>query len=485
MVQIIPRFDTAGDRFARAFGGAASSASQLIPEELMKRREQKRLSDLLGFDVSDIRDPKFLEQLFEHSLSQQKLNEQRAYEEKLGGPERQQLSRLIGKDVRDIRNPDFLKQLLNQEIDKQAVQEERSHEEQGRLREEAFGQQERDQLARLLGQDISNIRNPDLHKLFLQSKFSKEENAEKRAYEQQKLAEEQQMGLADYDTIKKHFGEDIADLYKSFSTGGKTRLVNSLIDSLERREKFSDLLEGAYDEGTVPRANLEDIKEEPARTRLPDYTIRPKGFSKQEWAKERSGWIKSNTESLDKARDKLKGNKRDILGTKKLQKLNDSHELPEGLGRWIINPKTGEPYGIAQLAQQAPTAAQEWVKEIARFGNRAKDAYGSRVTNFDLAQYMKQFPTLLNTPEGRRNILKMMEINYELDSLYDKSVQKILDEKGAGNIPPAEVDRVARAMIKDREEQLFTDYLNIENENESSFMGEGTKRPSLEEIFSG
>jgi len=222
---------------------------------------------------------------------------------------------------------------------------------------------------------------------------------------------------------------------------------------------------------------------EKGKLNLPDYNVRPQGFTPQEWAKNRTEWGKKNNETLNTARDRLKGNKRDVLGTKKLQKL--SSNLPEGLSRFIINPSTGEPYKLAQLTEKSPTAAQEWVKEISRFGNRAKDAFGSRVTNFDLFQYMKQFPSLLNTKEGRDNILKMMEINYELDSLYDKAVQRILDQKGSSNIPPEEVDRVARGLIKNREDELFDEYLNIESQNENSFMQEGSQneKPRLEDLF--
>lgn len=330
---------------------------------------------------------------------------------------------------------------------------------------------ENEQIENLVGEDISAIRDPKLRQMFINR------------------AQELKSGLMDYETIKKFAGEDVADFYKASPIGGKTKIVDAIVNSIRRGEQFGESLRGALEPQVTetPHPEIEEITEEKGKLNLPDFTKRPKGTTPESWEKTRKEWTTKNVETLDKARDRLKGNKRDILGTKKLIKINESHELPEGLERFIINPKTGDPYGIAQLSGKVPKAAQEWVKEIARFGNRAKDSFGSRVTNFDLYQYMKQFPNLINTPEGRRNILKMMEINYELDSLYDKTVQKIIDQKGSGNIPPDEVDRIARGLIKDREEELFDRYLNLESENEFSFLEGGldNQRPSLEEIFGG
>lgn len=345
-------------------------------------------------------------------------------------------------------------------------------------------------------------KGAEFGKMAYQAEQQKKLQEQRFAHESQENSkrreEELSQGLMDYDTVKKFAGQDVADFYKASPVGGKTKIVQAIVDSLQRGEKFGDMLGSAGSQTQeAPQPEIQNIlqgMEEPERMQekspsnklnLPDYNIRPQGFTPKEWATQRSGWAKSNKETLDTSRDRLKGNKRDMLGTKKLQKLNESKALPEGLGRWIINPSTGEPYKVAQLAQQAPTEAQEWVKEISRFGNRAKDAFGSRVTNFDLYQYMKQFPTLLNTSEGRSNILRMMEINYELDSLYDKAVQRILDQKGAANIPPEEVDRIARGLIKDKEDDLFNQYLNLESENDESFMQEGMQggKPSLEDFF--
>lgn len=344
--------------------------------------------------------------------------------------------------------------------------------------EELLGRQERKQLGSLIGEDVNDIRNPQFMQQILASGLSAKK-------EQQKKQAELEESKEDYETINRLFGKDAADLHKAFTTGGQTDLAKKLLDSLIRGETFSDKLSGKSppDIDETPTFNENEISKGSGKLDLPDYTQRPKGTTPASWEKTRKDWTKANVEFLNTARDRLKGNKRDLLGTQKLQKL--SADLPQGLERLLINPKTGEPYKLAQLTEKVPTAVQEWTKEIARFGNRAKDAFGSRVTNFDLFQYMKQFPSLLNSKEGRDNILRMMEINYELDSLYDRAIQRIIDQKGAGNIPPDEVDKVARSLIKEREEQLYEEYLNIENTNDSLFLNENSsnEKQSLEDIF--
>lgn len=98
MVQIIqerPK-ETFGDRFARAFGNAAGSAAQEIPQALIGRAERKQLGDLIGQDVSNIRNPDIQKLLLQGRLAQQ-------LEEK----------KLAGKNVQQKEKLDFLNKIFN------------------------------------------------------------------------------------------------------------------------------------------------------------------------------------------------------------------------------------------------------------------------------------------------------------------------------------------------------------------------------------
>lgn len=341
-------------------------------------------------------------------------------------------------------------------------------------------------LSGLIGKDISDIRDPQMRQKFVDMALRKEEAAEKARLEE--------LSLPDYETVKKQFGKDFADLYRISPTGGKTELLKAGLQALGRGEDISQMFSGMGDqefespeertiEKPIPQLEKGKIAE---NFKFPDFTKRPKGFTAKEWADERKEWGKENAKLYEEGRGKIKAIDRDLLGTRKLKQLNESGKVAQDLSRLLINPSTGNFYSLAQLVGAVPEEAQEWAKEIARFGNRAKDAFGSRVTNFDLQQYMKQFPSLLNTPQGRKGILRMMQINYDLDRLYENARQQIYHKKGLTEIPPEEVDRLAREMIRDETERLENEFLGIDNQVANYSIREAKEtgeRPALEDIF--
>jgi hypothetical protein len=275
-----------------------------------------------------------------------------------------------------------------------------------------------------------------------------------------------------YADIKSAFGKRFADIWKASPTGGKTELLKAGIDAKVRGSDIQDLLEG-----TEGSEGIEEPKEEEKTPQMqkgqiskdykwPDYNKRPQGYSPKEWIDERKTWRKDNSPVFLENKTKLQNNKRDAIGIKNLNRISD--KLPEGMERYIINPETGEPYGLAQLAEKVPPEVQEWVKETARFQNRAKDAFGSRVTNFDLVSYMKQFPGLLNTKEGRKRILKMMSVNNQLDQLYENALQKVYQKYGLNGIPLEEADNLAQKFIEEETDKLSNEYLQVDEENAMS-----------------
>lgn len=336
-------------------------------------------------------------------------------------------------------------------------------------------------VGRGLGQGIG--RSADFASQLLGNKF------------QQKA--EQDALQPDLETVEKTFGKKFADIFKAAPTGGKTELLKHGIDALTRGHNLDDMLSGmgvrkdfsddrmqmsnpqdpAYDKKTPSKLN----RKAPAVTNnydFPDFKNPPQGYTPKEWNKEKSGWRKENAPLFEENTKRIKQLKTDEMGIKKLQKLSPS--LPEGFGRLIVNPTSGEFYGLAQLAQLPSKEAQEWVKEIARFGNRAKDAFGSRVTNFDLQQYMKQFPGLLNSKEGRESILTMMDINNQLDALYERSINSVYKRYGLANIPQEEAQRIAEDLISDETDRLFNEYIGLDEQNKMS-----SEQPEEEQELSG
>jgi hypothetical protein len=97
-----------------------------------------------------------------------------------------------------------------------------------------------------------------------------------------------------------------------------------------------------------------------------------------------------------------------------------------GWERLNINPKTGD----LIIPGLASPEAQQFVKTVNDFTIQAKDSYGSRVTNFDLNQFMRRLPTLANSEEGRARILEQMKIINDLNIMYEKSLHNVFDEYG-------------------------------------------------------
>jgi hypothetical protein len=283
----------------------------------------------------------------------------------------------------------------------------------------------------------------------------------------------------DYESVKNIAGKEFADVYKVASKGGKTALMKSWLDSKQRNidlfnpgnKKNNDEVsfDGSEEEEVTPNGVEfeEDLEEEvtpaPKKTskeKWPDFTKPEAGYTPKEWAKERSGWRKENLPFFKKNVEMIKGGKQDRADFKRLGHINE--KMPDDASRILINPKTGELYGAAQLANYASPEVQEFAKIIARFQNRAKDAFGSRVTNFDLQSYMKQFPSLLNTQEGRRRILDLLQKNSEISEVYDKELDKIYKKYGLHNIPYEKADELVIQRQGDKINNLLKEYSEID-----------------------
>ena len=382
----------------------------------------------------------------------------------------------------------------------------------GQYQQQKQQRQQQSQLANLLfGDQGQQYKNLPIEAQLRAAQLQAEQNKLT-----QKSEQEQQIELRDYGIIKDNFGKKFADVWRAAPQGGRTELVKSGVDALVRGENLEDLLKGVSENEVedqvtdrrdlqkLPHATEDYITEEvpqiedgqlPKGYKYPDFSMKPKGFTPKEWMEEKRGWRKENAPLFTENKKKLSNTKRDKLSTKNLDKLNKSEKLPKDLGRLMIDPETGDLRTYAQLAGIASPETQQWVKEIARFQNRAKDAFGSRVTNFDLMSFMKQFPNLLNTQDGRQRILEMIKINYELDELYQNSLDQVYKKYGLGNIPQESADELAQKLIEKRTTELEKDYLRVSEgvevvkslENKGYKKGDKAANPKTGEkyIFNG
>jgi hypothetical protein len=79
---------------------------------------------------------------------------------------------------------------------------------------------------------------------------------------------------------------------------------------------------------------------------------------------------------------------------------------------------------------------------------------------------MKQFPGLMNTEEGRRRILKMMDTNYKLDELYENALKQVYQHYKLSGISPVDADKLAQDMIEEQADGYINQYLELEEGSE-------------------
>lgn len=262
------------------------------------------------------------------------------------------------------------------------------------------------------------------------------------------------------ETIEKAFGPTAAKVWKASSTGGRTELLKTMLDAKLRGENVNNLLSGAnINDGESPEmVNAAAQSAVTGEFKYPKLDLYA-GLKPNEKPRFRETLRKENTPLFNDAVRRVHGIESEGRLIDVLERINNSGNLPEGLGRVIINPSTKQPYGIAELTGLVNADTQRWIKTINDFTTKAKDVYGSRVTNFDLQQFMARLPGLLNTPDGRKVILSQMKIVGKISAIYDRALRDIYQHYGADKITPEQANALSERKIASEkrglEDQLF------------------------------
>lgn len=186
----------------------------------------------------------------------------------------------------------------------------------------------------------------------------------------------------------------------------------------------------------------------------------PRETTPAEREKWRTSNQKENNKLLQATKTKSNAHTNALLRYNHLTNLNDSGKLPEGIGRFVINPETGEPYGAASLLGIVNKETQDFVKTVNDFLVDAKTYFGGRVTNFDIQAFKSRLPTLMNTEEGRRLIIEQMKIMEELQVVHDKELERGLKHYGR-NASYTDIQNVVDEKTTGREEALIGKMNNV------------------------
>lgn len=254
------------------------------------------------------------------------------------------------------------------------------------------------------------------------------------------MLQEKEIAKREREFTERGLPPPLARLAAIAPVGGQTEIFKSALEEFRRGQKPS--LKVSEDEGISPEEKEEEV----------DVGLTPAERIKREETRfgkqlERYEGLETKINSLSTENSKIQ----------RLQQLNEGGNLPKGLGRLNVNLKSGE----LRVPFLAGADTQEFVKIVNDFLSGAKDTFGARVTNFELDRFMKRLPTLLNTEEGRRAILRQMEIINEINTLHDQGVLDEFDKRGGiRKIDYDQAVRNSKRKIKPEIEDLRKEYIS-------------------------
>lgn len=258
-------------------------------------------------------------------------------------------------------------------------------------------------------------------------------------------------------------------------------------ESTQDQTNQSEQGQGSEEPQNTPQSQQIPLEMEQAETPILEAVEKQVEKPKQEWPDlplppetthaEKEQWRKANQKEnnklLHETKDKAKSHTNALIRYNRLTSLNNSNKLPSGMGRLVINPETGEPYGVASLLGLVNKETQDFVKTMNDFLIDAKTYFGSRVTNFDVQAFKSRLPTLLNTDDGRRMIIEQMKLMEELQIVHDNELEKGLKHYGR-NASYSDIQNVVDEKTEDKEAKIInkidsidqaTNYLDIMQKN--------------------
>ncbi len=288
------------------------------------------------------------------------------------------------------------------------------------------------------------------------------QHAMQQKSQQDKLKGEYQADQKNFEKIKDAFGEKFADVWLSTGQGERTALTKAALEARYRGIDLDQILGGSSG-----RKNTESQQEIPQEKIAPEKAVsrelneikqtQDEGLTPAEKVARSKERYSTGLDQYREAGTKLRSSTRDKERLDILESLNKNDKLPKDLARLNVDKE-----GSLKFPFLASADAQRYVKTLNEFSSGAKDTFGSRVTNFDLSQYLKRFPTLMNSTEGRKQLLDQMKIVNQINSLYYKNLKNVYDKAGGvRSIDADTAERLAEQLSEEKVSQLSEKFNQI------------------------
>lgn len=293
------------------------------------------------------------------------------------------------------------------------------------------------------------------------------------------MLEQKKINTLERELHSRGLPKPLARLGAVATRGGQTEIVKYALDQFKRDmdPNFQNLQQQQM-MGQFPGQEAEqNLTEQRPQIGSPDIGLTPSERIGRE--KER---YKSNLPIYQEATTKIKDTDktRDLVGI--LENIDKTGKLPKNLGRVNVDKEGNLRFPFASTPE-----AERFVKTLNEFSVGAKETFGSRVTNFDLAQFMKRFPTLLNSAEGRKQIYQQMKIINDINKVYYSSLKKAYNSAGGvRKIDADEAERIADILSEKKIQELKNKYAEIgtftTKGNPAEFKGRKIRNPKTGEI---
>lgn len=285
--------------------------------------------------------------------------------------------------------------------------------------------------------------------------------------------------------IKAGYPEETAKIWQNqmenAPIGGQSDVIKNVNDLIRRSKAGKGLgAEQPTREEVKPNIDIPGTNLGALELDFPELP-EPVGMTPSDIVKQNEYREKTNIPIYTEAVDRLNALDDEYREVKHLQDLNEvPGALPTGVEKWNVDWDTGD----LRVKALATPEAQDYVKTIARMARRAKDFFPGRVTNFDLDQFKQGFPTLANSPEGRRLIAEQLALGNRIAYLKDETYKAAMDHYGSG-ADPVLIKKYATENYRRLKSQLEDQLKQVNNQARSMVREESNKqnRPSLDDIF--
>lgn len=303
------------------------------------------------------------------------------------------------------------------------------------------------------------------------------------------LQKKRETGRSVYNSlIKAGYPEETAKIWQNqmenAPTGGQSDVIKNVNDLL-RRSKSGKGMGGQTETKAEAKPNIEIPGTNLGALSL-DFPELPEpiGMTPSDIVKQNEYREKTNIPLYTESVDRLNALDDEYREVKHLQDLNEIPDaLPTGIEKWNIDWDTGD----VRVKALATPEAQDYVKTIARMARRAKDFFPGRVTNFDLDQFKQGFPTLANSPDGRRLIAEQLALGNRIAYLKDETYKAAMDHYGSG-ADPILIKKFATENYRRLKSQLEDELKSVNNQARSFINAKTTivpieKATTIEELF--